>query len=71
MLAELLLSTGLALFAYAFYKWATIQNDFFQKRNVKFLKPKFLIGNTGGMFSNQYTATEFAHMLYNSFPSES
>lgn len=71
MLGELLLSAAITLLAYAFYKWATINNDYFQRRNVKFMPPKFLVGNTGGLFSNRYTATEYAQMVYNAFPSES
>lgn len=70
MLAELLLSTAITLLAYAFYKWAVINNDYFEKRNVKFMKPKFLVGNTGGLFMNRYTATEYAMMIYNAFPNE-
>lgn len=65
------LVVAFALIVYTFYKWATINNNIFKKQNIKFIKPKFLFGNTGGLFSNQYTAIEFAQKLYNSFPNES
>lgn len=66
-----LIYAAIALFAYAFYKWATVNNDFFKKRNLKFIKPKFLVGNTGGFFLNMYTAPEYCDMLYQEFPNES
>lgn len=71
MLCELLISIVVTLMAYAFYKWATSNNDYFKERGLRFMQPKFLFGNTGGMFTNQYTAPEFSQMLYNAFPNES
>lgn len=70
MLGESLLFVAISLIAYAFYKWATVNNDFFEKRNVKYLKPNFLVGNTGGLFFNRYRAPEFAQKMYNAFPNE-
>lgn len=70
MLGELLFVAATSLFALAFYIWATLNNDYFLKRNLKFLKPKFLVGNTGGLFLNKYTATGFAQKLYQAFPDE-
>lgn len=71
MLGELLLFAAISLISYAFYKWATLNNDFFEKRNVKYSKPKFLVGNTAGLFLNKYTATSFAQKTYKEFPDES
>lgn len=72
MLAEILLFAAILLFLYGFYKWATLYHDFFERRNIKFNKPTFLLGNTGGFFlANKYTTTEFAQMLYQAFPDES
>lgn len=71
MLGEVLLFAAVSLIAFAFYKWATLNNDYFLKRNLKYLKPKFLVGNTGGLFLNKYTAPEFAQKLYKAFPDES
>lgn len=70
MLFELLLIATCSLLLFAFYKWATFNYDFFEKRNVKHLKPTFLVGNLGGVFMNRYTAIEFAQMLYQSFPDQ-
>lgn len=62
---------AICLISYAFYKWATINNDYFKKRNIKFKKPHFFVGNTGGKFSNKYNAADFSQILYQSFPDES
>lgn len=71
MFGELLLLVAISLITYAFYKWATINYDYFEKRNIKCMKPKFLVGNTGGFFLNKYTAHEFSLKIYNAFPKES
>lgn len=70
MLGEVVLFAALSLIAYAFYKWATLNNDYFEKRNLKHMKPNFLIGNTAGLFFNKYTAVTFAQRLYQAFPDE-
>lgn len=70
MLSESLLAIGVGLIAYAFYKWATLNNDYFSGRNLSHKKPKFLLGDAYGVFFNVFTAPEFSKMLYNSFPSE-
>ncbi|XP_055306358.1 uncharacterized protein LOC129570685 [Sitodiplosis mosellana] len=71
MIGEILLFAAISLISYAFYKWATINNDFFERRNIKYLKPRFLVGNTGGLFFNKYTAAAFSQKLYQAFPDES
>lgn len=71
MLESLLLLTAISLFSYAFYEWATVNNDFFKKRNVKFIKPTFLFGSSGAFFLNKYDGGEFLEMIYNQFPDES
>lgn len=70
MLGELLLFAAISLLAFAFYKWATLNNDYFEKRKMKFMKPTFLVGNTAALFTYKYTATEFVQMLYQAFPDE-
>lgn len=70
MLGELLLFTAIALFSWAFYKWATLNNGYFEQHNIKHMKPKFLVGNTAAMFSNKLDANEFAQMIYSEFPDE-
>lgn len=70
MIGELLLLVAVALFSWAFYKWATLNNTHFDRRNVKHMKPNFIVGNTVGMFMNKYTAIEFCDWIYNAFPNE-
>jgi hypothetical protein len=41
---------GVAAAAFLFYKWATNNNDYFEKRGVKFMKPTFLLGSHATMF---------------------
>lgn len=71
MLSELLFYTILSgtLF-YAFYKWATVNKEYFSKRNIKHFHPKFLIGNTIGLFLKQYTPDKFIDLLYYRYPKE-
>lgn len=71
MLDEVPLFAAVCIFSYIFYKWAILNHDYFKKRNLKFMKPHFLVGNTGGMFTNKYTATDFSQMLYRAFPDDS
>lgn len=70
VLAELLLATGVGLIAYAFYKWATQNHDFFTKRGIKQMKPLFLIGNSAPLFTRKLDALELAKKIYNTFPNE-
>lgn len=55
---------------YAFYKWATLNNNYFDIRNIKHLEPKFLIGNATGLFFKRYAPRDFMEMLYYRFPKE-
>lgn len=70
MIDLMVLSLGLSLIVYGIYKWATLNDDYFVKRNVAHLKPSFLVGNTGGLFMKQYRPNEFFQNLYNTFPSD-
>lgn len=70
MFGELLIIVAISLFLFAFYKWATLNNDFFEKRNIKFIKPTFLFGSFPGRNFEKYTIAECAQMLYNAFPDE-
>lgn len=55
---------------YAFYKWATVNNEYFLKRNLKHLEPRFLIGNIFGLFLKRYTPPDFMDSIYYRFPRE-
>lgn len=70
MISELVLSTALCLLSWAFYKWATANNRYFERRNVKYMKPTFFIGNSADIISAKYTATEYTKKIYESFPDE-
>lgn len=70
MIDSYVIVAGIALFCYGIYKWGTSNEDYFAKRNIKFLKPYFIIGNFGGFFAGRYTLNGFASYVYNSFPSE-
>lgn len=63
-----LLLTAILLILFAFYKWATLNNGYFERRNIKYPKPTFLFGNLAGLFYK--TAAEFAEETYNAFPDE-
>ena len=71
MIVELLWVVAIALISYAFYKWATLNYDYFERRNVKYLKPMFLLGSTGDVILNKCTVVEFTQKLYQTFPNES
>lgn len=59
-----------ALFAYIFYKWATINKNFFTKRQIKSLKPTFLFGNTADVFAGCNHFHQFIDQVYYAFPKE-
>lgn len=70
MIIELLI-LSVILIGWTFYKWATVNNDYFKRRNVKYMKPKFLFGNTGERFSKNHDALEYNNeMIYKAFPNE-
>lgn len=66
-----LVLAAIACIAYAFYKWAIANNNYFQLRNVKYMEPKFFVGNSDATLSKKFTAAEYAQWIYNAFPNES
>lgn len=71
MFAELIFYTLIGVtVCYTFYKWATINNEYFTKRNLKHIKPRFLFGNTIGLFTNRYTPADYTNSIYVRFPKE-
>ncbi|KAG4078872.1 hypothetical protein HA402_007422 [Bradysia odoriphaga] len=66
--STVLLFTGLGLILYSFYRWATENDDFFEKNGVPYLKPNFVFGNTWMFFFNKIPLTEFVEYLYNAHP---
>lgn len=70
MLGEFVILGGICLTLYGFYKWVVKNNDFFEKRGIKYLSPYFLFGNTFGVFTTRNNDTEFLSQVYNTFPDE-
>lgn len=70
MVEPILILVVLVLAGLAFYKWATLNKNYFVDQNVPHLKPYFLVGNTGGLFSNQYSPKDFATYIYQAMPTE-
>lgn len=70
MSSAFVLPAILVFLAYAFYKWAILKNNYFRNRNVKYVKPTFLIGSSATNFSKSMTAPEYAQALYDAFPNE-
>lgn len=65
MITDFLLWSGISLLLYAFYKWATINHDYFLKRGVRHMKPKFLLGNNSKfLLFRQQTVTDFVTEMY-------
>ncbi|KAH8382165.1 hypothetical protein KR009_002107 [Drosophila setifemur] len=58
----------LALLAIAFglfYRWATVNNDYFAKKNIPFAKPTLYFGNMAGMFLKKKAMFDIVCDLYN------
>lgn len=70
MFVGLLLTAAVILIVYTLYKWATANNDYFERRGLKSMKPAFLLGNTGKLLLSKITAVEFANKIYYAFPEE-
>lgn len=66
MLAYLLV-LGL-LIGIAFYRWATANSDYFVKRGLPYIRPKFLMGTTGSMLMKLYHMDDWMRWLYNAYP---
>lgn len=66
----ILLVIGIGLILYGIYKWGTQSYNYWELRNIKFLKPTFLFGNTFGIMTNQYAMIDYVNFLYSSFPNE-
>lgn len=66
----LLLAVGIGLIAYAFYKWATLNNDYFTVNypTLPIAAPTFLIGSSGGMMMGLHHMDTWCRWLYNIHP---
>lgn len=68
MMSTVLLCSAVLLFFYAFYKWATANNDYFKNKGIPFKKPTFLIGNSANLLFRKTSAQENLLEHYNNFP---
>lgn len=70
MFAVLLLTIATALIAYIFFKWITLNNDYFKRRGIKSLKPVFLVGNADLLIYRNLSAVELGNEFYYYFPDD-
>lgn len=70
MISAVLFGAAISLLVYLFCKWATANNDYFEKRGIRQMKPTFLIGNNSDALLRKLTVPEFAMRIYNQFPKE-
>ena len=70
MITWFIATIAVVLAAIKFYYWATLNNDYFEKYEIKFVKPQFLLGTTGTLFLKKYAPNVFYTQLYNKFPNE-
>lgn len=56
--------------SYYVYKKGTQNEDYFVGKGIKYLKPRFIFGNTGEAFSMRTLMTDFMAKLYSKFPGE-
>lgn len=65
MISTILLTITILLFVYALYKKLTENDDYFKKKGIPFIKPKFFLRS---LFSKKMSAQEKLMEQYNSFP---
>ncbi|KAJ6634903.1 putative cytochrome P450 9f2 [Pseudolycoriella hygida] len=70
MIGELVLISAVVLLLFSFYKKMTVNDKYFERQNIKYLKPKFVVGNTGAMYFNKIDPVEIGLRFYNAFPDE-
>lgn len=70
MVVPVLILAVVVLVGFKFYKWATENENYFLERNIPHLKPYFLVGNTGGLFTNRYAIKDFSTYVYRAMPTE-
>lgn len=70
MLGELLLTLGIALIAYAVYKFITNSSRYFEEKNVKYKGILFGLHNLYSMRTGKFNAFGQIQALYNAYPDE-
>lgn len=70
MVDLLLLLLVIGLIGYAVYKCGTMNEDYFTKRGLNYMKPKFLIGNMTEFFLGKYSMYDFVCNVYSKCPQD-
>lgn len=65
MISAILLTITILLFVYALYKKLTENDDYFKKKGIPFIKPKFFLTS---LFLKKKSPQEKLMEQYNSFP---
>lgn len=68
MLGELLLTTGIVLIAYAFYKLSTNSAKYFEERNLKYKGVVTLLKNQLSLVMGKVDIFAMIQNLYDAFP---
>lgn len=63
----LVLTLGLVAIGVLIYKWMTINNDYFEKLGIPYLKPTFFIGCNYRMYTGKISTPDYFKELYNQF----
>ena len=56
-----IITINLLIFA---YKWFTVNNDYFQQKNVPYAKRSLIFGNLGPLVLKKETPAEFMKKIY-------
>uniref|UniRef100_A0A6B2E9E1 Putative cytochrome p450 9b2 n=1 Tax=Phlebotomus kandelakii TaxID=1109342 RepID=A0A6B2E9E1_9DIPT len=67
---EILLFVVIVLLAKLFFDYGYQYEDYFKDKGIKYLKPYFLIGNSGNLFTRRKTLKDMLIDIYFKFPEE-
>lgn len=70
MIGELILALGILLISYAIYKYQSINRQYFEERNVKYLGLSFSLYNIYAMIFGRIDVLQFVKRHYDSLPDE-
>ena len=70
MIGGILLTLSVGLIGYSVYKWVTINNDYFAKRGLTYLKPMFFVGNVGQFFFTSVNMVQWSLDVYLKHPKD-
>lgn len=70
MFGELLLTAGIALIAYAVYKFVTNSSRYFEEKNVKYKGISFVLHNIYSIITGKFNAFGQVKAVYNAYPNE-